>query len=303
MKSILSAFSFFILVLFFASCQSGPDDTLDPGNPGGGGTTTSDSTRLKMIIGIDTAFANGIDTSDKYLFQYDASKRLTFIDIYEYEPGQAGVQYHDNEQRFYNGTDTLPYKVVYYVDDHPTLDDIDTVYLTYQNGVIIKDSSISVQGAGNPVRYISVRKYKLLHGMLINANIYSLVGSSLVLTDSITSGQTYLNNNLVHQQDTLFGSGGNEIWDITRAYDNHPSPLQRISLPFPIYNYGFHLAENSFLQFAKSVNNETVTQYLDDGVPDYQENNLIQYKANGYPSIYRLGIPGFTDKIFFTYQE
>lgn len=297
MKTAL-AFLYFSLVLLMISCQQEPDDVLPDPDPSGEG----DSTYLKMVISLDTSKPSGADTSIKYVFTYDAQKRLEQVLIFEYYPGTPGVRFEHLEKRFYSGSDTLPYKMVTYFDDAPTSASIDTIYFTYHNGVLIKDSIISYQGTR--LDDVSTTTFH----QLANNRLYAIrkVESDgiLVSRDSLTSTQTWQNGNLRSQQDTLFLPGGIHTWDFQREFDNNPNPLRRTTLPYPMVNDDYWIGWDLVLAGAKTNNNEIGSTWKADNTLYYEIAGLYQYRTDGYPVILRADDSGNGEyKMFFIYQK
>jgi len=145
------------LSIIFTSCQKEVQEELPILPPQPIPTETiEDSTLLTKLVSVSGATLS--DTSGSYDITYDAMKRIkTVIATYLNDPGDTY-----EETRFYNGNDTLPYKIAIFWDGEV----YDTSFLTYNNGTIIKDSLISHEVTG------------------ANESIYSIVFSFVGLSNS-----------------------------------------------------------------------------------------------------------------------
>lgn len=282
-KLCLVSFVLLSCSLFFISCQPDLGFTGDDPPPG------NDSTYLKMLVMFDTSFPSGLDTLTKYTFQYDGQKRVQLIKVFEYDPGTAGYRYESYERRYYNGNDTLPYKVDLYYD---VLTDpfTDTIFLTYQNGVVVRDSThwsttagfggisvISFTPAGNN-RLLTVRKTRYSDGR--------------EQLDTIISIQNRQNGNLVSGKDSIWidNLAMPIIHDYQYEFDNKPDPFARLVLSFPYQNYEYQLSPLSLLPLIRNRNNptkETVVETNMVGTFDFGSDYSYQYRADGYPVVIR----------------
>lgn len=298
MRFVVYCVSFCALLSFFTSCQPEPDDTL-PTPPR---LEVNDSISIKMIVSIDTSFASGIDTADKLVFHYDALNRLVLIDFYEYEAGEPGVIYHNTEQHFYNGNDTLPYKMSGKIDMAPGPPYLHTVFYRYQNAVIVYDSVITTSSGG--FTSAQVRTFKWHGNGKISQNLYSVYPDSLHLTDSLVSVQTYQNGNLVLQFDTSLMASHGITQKSVYEYDNNINPLRRLNLPYPIVTDAGYTSTWSFIQEVMSANNQTKDyRILEewDLFSDYTTH--YTYRSDGYPVLARHNTTDFKYKVFYYYQK
>lgn len=284
MKNIFFAAIIGFCAAVFSSCQPDLDFTNPPSSPG------NDSTYLKMVVLFDTSFPSGLDTQTKYTFQYDAQKRVQLIKVFEYDPGTVGYQYESFERRYYTGNDTLPYKVVLYYDmlTEPVPD---TIFLTYQNGLVVRDSTVWRSGiyAGTSVlSFTSIASNRLL---TIRRTRYS---TGVEEVDSVISVQNRQNGNLVGGIDSVWmaNSPGESVLAYQYEFDNHPDPLARLVLPFSYQNYEYQLSPLSLLPVIKNRNNqtkETSVYTINGNTFDYEYGYSYQYRADGYPVVVRDG--------------
>jgi hypothetical protein len=222
----------------------------------------NDSAYVKMMVNFDTSFPSGLDTADVYQFFYDSQKRLIEVRSFFYEPGIIGGTLGYYEKRFYNGNDTLPYKLAQFWKDVFTNDQIDTVFLTYQNGVIVKDS-VKFYSGSQPYETI-VNRYKALSGGRVSVSSHNWQNLGIDFSDSAISYQTWVNGNLTTQKDTSFlpSSWTNEFsWQ----YDNHPNPFYRIALPYLTTNAQLYIGDYGDLFMTKTVNNEIAYSETENG--------------------------------------
>src|SRR5215813_5428277 len=116
MKLLIAIFSFMVTVILF-SCQK--EVSVDTGRGNGTGGTTNDSIVLSKIVTLDTTRPSGLDTVDITLFSYDSQGRLAEMNSNGREDSSSSpvYTYHDINRLYYNGSDTLPYKMTYTSND------------------------------------------------------------------------------------------------------------------------------------------------------------------------------------------
>lgn len=282
-----NCFFFIILLFVLASCQPEPDDTLlDPPAPTDPVTPPvlpNDSIYIRTMVIVDTDAAPGTDTIEKYVFHYDGLKRLDSLEWYDYEwHAPDGTYIHNYEKRYYNGNDTLPYKVMGTHRISPgTPVNTFTSYFQYLNGVVAHDSVIEASGTNvfNP----SLRKYKLLGNGKFEQTDYAVPGSGPIYSvDSTISVQTLQNGNIISQLDTSFNAMAYHNVKLIQEFDSHPNPLRRITIPYMIVTRaGFN--NYPYLQRAVLNNNETKTQRYVEGTIYDDYTTTYKYRADGFP--------------------
>lgn len=295
MKYVLSVL-FIFSVLLLVSCQQEPDDVILSPSPSG----VDDSTFLAAVVELDTTYPLGLDTSGISYFLYDSQKRLVQVRRLYYEPGAVGGTLDSYEKRFYTGNDTLPYKLAHYMEDAPTNDEIDTVFLTYQNGVIIKDSVLFYEGS--QLSSTVIHRFKVLSGSRVSVTAHRRIPGQPDFYDSVISHQTWINGNLAAQKDTTFAS---PYWgfNFSYQYDNNPNPLLRFALTYPMTNYMHNIGDYSDFFARLSINNETGwSEEYTGGQLNHVELSY-QYRADGYPLILRDKALGEPYKLLFIYQK
>jgi hypothetical protein len=280
-----------LVVLLLTSCQQEPDDVILSPSP----NTVDNSSYLKTIVSLDTSLPAGQDTSFVYHFLYDSQKRLVEIRGFDYETGLT----EENEKRFYNGNDTLPYKVVFYLEETPPFaDQIDTIYLTYQNGVIIKDSVIQYSGTQRHTPIVSYFRPLSANRWYISRYFQNPGGP--VFKDSVVGNLTWANGNLISQKDTTFQPLLNQ-WSSSAQYDNHPNPFYRYTLAYPFVSVFFMTRYPLFDQ--RTRNNQTSLTVTSNGTLSSQAQINYQYRSDGYPVSMTISGLGDTLKDLYFYQK
>lgn len=268
------------IILF--SCQADPDDTLPP-------ATTNDSIYISQLIEIDTLFEPGLDTSQKRVFSYDAAKRLTHFYFGEYFRGVAGADQMDDYYYFYNGNDTLPYKIE---NTFSTRDgqfrSYKTIFYYYNNqGVITKDSIVS-EDENHQLRSTLVSNYiRIADGHYRVEQKYT--EGVNVETGYIINRFTSAGGNITSIRDTTYPAHVNQsegVFVEQLSHDNHPNPLARISLRYPSNEGG---NDHTNIQ---SRNNVTRSDYVWEALGGgWKEAEIIdyqfEYRKDGYPVIRR----------------
>lgn len=297
MKTFLSGLVMLVLVVGFSSCQKEIENPTIV-------RTGADSTIISRYIGLDTTALPGRDTIFKILFDYDAQGRFIRETEYFKSTGSSTTTLYDDTvtvNYVYKGTDTLPYKAFKVARSYDGKQ-MDTVYLFYQNQVIIKDSTrrwaLEYIG-GATMESIEVNKY------VINA---SNVTATQYLVNTLTPAvwppacpgttvysQTFLNGNITSETGAYTSCSGTGNSSFIGAYDNKPNPLYAIRIPFPIL---------TSIGVVGSVqkNNVTGTGTVLPG------DNLVYnytYRSDGYPLIVRIldvGFPADSYKAVFVYK-
>ena len=265
----------------FFSCQPGIDD-IDPPQP-----EENDSIYISQVLELDTTYAPGIDTSQNTIYKYDASGRLSHVWFGEYMRGAVGAELTDDYYFFYNGTDTLPQKIVHLSGSKSsstvlTLFKYDTAYIFYNNaGVIVRDSTVSADEDRVHTRTTVSTFTRITDGHYRTDK--KMISANDVTTSYTNSHFVRSGGNLISSRDTAITEDGDTdmiiIADAT--YDDHPNPLLRTSLPYPTSSSGGILGESS-------RNNQIRWNGVYDYVAfkrEYLEMYEFKYRADGYPTI------------------
>lgn len=257
----------------FASCQQ---EINDP-NPGQN-SIGNDSIYISQYIELDTTL--GSDTTSKFIFLYDLQKRITQLKDYNYVTGTSTYEFITVENYFYNGNDTLPYKmVVERADGANVLLWRDTAFFWYDNGVIKKDSVLIYDNAG-ALTYTRVINYNK-----ISSNKYKLTGTGIP-GDSVIINQTITNGNITREE-SRFYSGAIVVsnLDIQQTFDMNPDPFYRISLRYPIWQ------SFSGAYFTGTQKNNSTEYRISGSFSQEHYIAVYQYRNDGYPVISRVADP------------
>jgi hypothetical protein len=267
--SVLAVFCVTILI----SCQKTVDGALPPEV-----VNKTDSIYLHKLVVLDTTRPAGRDTVEKYFFTYDDSKRI--VKVFSYWVGLRDSSSHDY---FYLGHDTLPFKIVdHSIEDHGAgfFHYADTIYYSYANGVVRKDSVLSwnlttgdiahapyvaeYTVSGNTVKKVS-RNYGVLSGR------YALVES-----DTAAFDVTYAAGNLTSHTST---SSSPHDHFVGATYDDKPNPLAKIfPARYPVFD-SYLMAD-----WYSQKNNPLRVEFQTD-IYSPMDNDLLTYtyRHDNYP--------------------
>jgi hypothetical protein len=249
----------------------------------------SDSIYIKSIIVIDTAWFGDRDTLFKFYFEYDGSKRISQLKEFGSYDRPTNLFWFKSDVKFtYFGADTLP--SVLYSRSSYYADFFDTVYLTYNNGTIIKDSS-ACGLQGSPPSFF-------------RSNFQDIGGNRLqVMTIDSTQGfpsdmktaSSYVNwvgGNLISEKDTVWVHSMPGIYRLDNKnyiYDQHPNPLRRVLLRFPTtVNYSNWITMSNGSTYLKNFASSSVNNFLTEA-NSIGLNSIdivtwnYTYRANGLP--------------------
>jgi hypothetical protein len=289
----------FLLVIGFSSCQKEIDW-------GTSGQVTNDSIYISQFVDLDTSFTPGLDTMDKTIFSFDTQKRIKAINIAIYTPGSPGITDIAWDERYYNGVDTLPYKIVCKFSGQT---EIDTTFIFYVNGRVVKDSTVS---------NASSSKLVALFNWLSSTRIYERnshydINNNVVQEDSSYFNRVWISQNQINTADTTYGLSTiipaffENIQSSAIQFDNNPNPLSKLSIGYPpdfgeyvgqpgLFWGGYELSllKNNFTivtysNFYPGSSTSTITysyKYRDDGYPLIGRNNSNSIKTiYGYTSL------------------
>ncbi len=286
-----------IFAISFTACQKEISvDTLPPAG------SVADSNYLDKIydIEIDGGVA---DTFNIWTYTYDANKRVIRMKAVSAEIGYP--EFSDN-QYFYNGSDTLPYKSIYIYGDGNTFQLDTTISYFYFNslGKRIKDSVLLLSNGTSLTYSLNYYQYS-------GDKIYGLAKDS-----TIDYSGTYVNKTF----DTATVLNGNIVFNVKHGdysrtvissfnYDDKPSPFAKLSnsKTYIIFPSGETLHKhmpqiNNRLKVREESFNNGISYYLYD--EDLTGKYL--YKPNGYPyQIYYPdpSDPSFIYKVSFVYKS
>lgn len=291
MKKASIALTIITGVLLFTSCQREVEDIFaTPGLL----PPASDSNYISRFIELDTTYTTGLDTFYKRNWAYDANKRVKEQHETEFAAGTHDSDYTLHEYRYYNGTDSVPFKVVRN-EWFPTERFTDTIFFTYNsNKLIIKDSVIHYKD-GSLISYIVSRFNQRADGSYRIDRTTAYAGGSMFASDSILSRRTVTAGNIVAASDSVFSDampGGlysSSFYSYT--YDNGHNPFLRTLLPYPVRNYDPSFLFHPFYYPIQSTLNNplthTQTHHFASGTGTYTGSCQYVYNNRSYPTIIR----------------
>lgn len=268
MRILLFA-SFVLSLCFFVSCQKEvsvelPTRTQDDKN---------DSIYLKQLVYLDTTVTPGVDTALRFDFSYDSQKRLIGISSKEYFASLPGPELWAEYELFYQGADTLPYKVItnsgsFTPGDTPSSD---TSFLTYQNGWVERDS-ILYSGQ------VFTKNQVFAFTKLSDTRWKMLFKGNGVIVDSTFITLSRVNGNIVSEKDSTYAGSLKRVGAYTISYDTKTNPYYRFTIPYPT------LTLSNWLFGEKFPNNQlsySSTSSLPG--PPYNSRYEYQYNSNNLP--------------------
>lgn len=275
-----------LLSIIIFSCQKEKNQDRQGENPIG------DSTTLSMYVDLDTTATSGLDTVEVQKYSYDNSKRLSKSYYIEYTDGIPDGLYVTD--LFYNGIDTLPFKIVgtFYELPSGNADAPEIGYYFYKDG---KLSSDSVSRNDPSVYYVNSYTYD--NNTIISTNIYA---STPPIISVDKHYQTKTNGNTTSQLDSSFVNG---------VFSGSPEVILSAS---------YDTKHNPFYNLVSSIDNTPSVYSLETYSEDMivEKNNPVEinsgfhikyvydYNSNGYPAVARVfDIEGPTEfwfkRIFF----
>ena len=288
MKRYFGALIIVLSYVFFTSCQKEIDwDKED--------LFGNDSTTLQKLVVLDTNYVSGIDTVIKWELLYTSDKKLSRIYYTGYRNVAGPSRTLLFEELIYNyqGVNAYPESIIDKFSDpqDPSRNYSDTTFFTYNNGLIVKDSTISLYG------------YEVSEFTKLASNRYKMHQRSPdFISGGINIDTTYIlvdwqNGNLLSETDSLWlPSLG--FWNIEISlfnYDLKPNPFKSLALPYPTPANGDLPLFGIEALFMPTTNN-MIRQVLGSGTYTI----LYEYGTNGLPKIGR-DEDGL--KIIFQYVE
>lgn len=289
MRHIL--FSGFLSLIIF-SCQKDKTSERRTENP------QSDSTTLAMYVDLDTTKISGSDTLVVQKYSYDNLKRLSKSYYIEYDDGVPGAL--SLTDLFYNGNDTLPFKITETNYELPSgyTDDQDIGYYFYKDGKLISDS---IRRSNAPTFFVNTYTYE--NNAIISTNIYPSVPYIITVNKHY---QTRTNGNTTSQLDSSFVDGvfsGDSKVSFSASYDTKNNPFQNLmsdmsssSIPSGIYT------QETYSESMLYEKNNPV-----EIISGFHLKYFYEYNQNDYPSVTRVydieGPTEFLYKRIFIYTK
>jgi hypothetical protein len=311
-------YKFLYLIFFvitFSACQK--EASLENGSNPVVPVTSPDSTYLSKIykISFDGAVLDTVEITNYF---YDASKRVTRLTLTGSNiPGSSIFR---DEQYFYNGTDTLPYKSVnieYLNFGAPTTYTTTSFFYYNAAGQKIADSIIQTAPNSAPLARIeTVNHYQYAAGKIYGTgqersfftNNTSSIGHNSMDTATL-DGAGNLISNRKHKQYNPPSAFANDTIISVITYDAKPSPFARLS-NYKAYTV-FPSGETVYDESAQKNNRLHITETTTGNITGYNLydedfTGLYTYHANGYPKEifipnYLSTNPGNYFRFVFTY--
>lgn len=270
MKTVVGFLVAVSFVVGFSSCQKEI-------NWGLNNSTQGDSSFLTKFILLDTTLPAGSDTVQKIFFTYDNAKRLSRIHLYIV--GSIDTAIYDFS---YTGNETAPHMMINKQTGYngPGTYFIDSIFYSWNNGIVVKDSSIQWVYPGNTHDATFVRNF-ILAGTLtkIYEREYVYIGAvfTLINFDSAFYNVSYTSGNLSSQNKV---DGAAAFYNSVQAtYDTKNNPLTKI------IKFRYSCFENyPFNDWGTQKNNPLQVQYQDASLFSGTEQYTYKYRLDDYPA-------------------
>lgn len=243
----------------------------------------NDSVYIKSLVILDSFVLSANDTAFKFFFDYDSQKRLNRLREFHYVSNT--IDFTSDVRFSYSGNDTLP--SVLYVYSIYSLPVYDTVYLSYNNGKIVKDSS-AYGTPGSPKSFVKFDFLQVSNNLYTGSYIDSVFGFQASRT-TLNSNVNWQNGNMVAEKDTIqYVSGPTYFQSKDYTYDQNPNPLRKAMLNFPTTGFYFNTTSmahgNLYLKaFVNNSANNILTEIYNPG--NELTTWVYTYGANGLPKI------------------
>ncbi|MBS1736312.1 MAG: hypothetical protein JSS98_06835 [Bacteroidetes bacterium] len=267
MRHIL--FSGFLSLIIF-SCQKDKTPERRTENP------QSDSTTLAMYVDLDTTKISGSDTLVVQKYSYDNLKRLSKSYYIEYDDGVPDGLYLT--ELFYNGNDTLPFKVIRTDYELPSgnlsSSNFNNVgYYYYEDGKLTSDS---ITSSSDPSIFY-VTSYSYEKNAITTTYILT---QSPPLISAVKYYQTKTNGNTTLQIDSSFVNGtfsGSPEMSLSASYDTKHNPFYHLlssitNIPPEIYSIETYsedmiVEKNNPIEIISGFHLKYIYEYNQDDYP------------------------------------
>ncbi len=302
-KSIQLCITIAIVIISIISCRK-DNSSSQQNNP-----NTGNDTLLSKFIELDTTQAAPYDTIVITSYKYDNLNRIiTIADLY-YDNGFPSITNSDVSNYYYNGADTIAYKMIKISEDDGggpgSTVYSDTTYFLSSS----KDSSTTTATTNGVSTTEAGFTYTIED--IGNGTFIQTINSPGIPSHPDTVSQTTANGFVISQVDNTFTATSYPAQypthNLVFSFDNHPNPFYKIYhgiLKEPvIYDYnqaevGSSAQKNNYTQISSEPN-----------YPLLSEESKFQYsyKANGYPATiveydWTSGPPIFSFKGIYIYQ-
>lgn len=287
MNPFLKIVSAVVFTLVLASCQKEL-------SPEGGSVlpppVTGNSIYLAQYLEIDSIPGSGPDTTTVLKMEYDAQHRLVLLSAFNSATASVTLAFYEKYHYQYNGSDTLPSRVIYELREEDATTNLntarDTSYYTYNAAgkVILDSASRNHSSSMGASRYFTKSEYSYFNGFFVIKKTDNDGGTINQSLDSVfvTIGN---NNNLAALRsanyslpDTMFDYDYNSSF----SYDNHPNPFYRPALYATIPLFEFESTAVALFQKNNPVSISQTSSYSGPST----ENITYTYNANGYPAVF-----------------
>ena len=233
------------------------------------------------------------DTVYKMHYVYDHLKRVVEMYDTEYDPQPIVAERYNY---FYNGTDTLPFKMVFSIDGTPFFMETTTTFFYYNNmGLRIKDSSVTDRVWKDNGTITDQFTYRSLAYYTYQDNkIFGYTKDSILLemgtnmshyTSKYDTATTDARGNIIHSIRVENYMENNQLVpyrDVaTMTYDNHINPLFKLTnrQTFLVFPWG----ETLFRDFVQPNNRTSIIETNVKWQDNYSQYYTFGYLNNGYP--------------------
>jgi hypothetical protein len=276
--------------LLLISCQKEVEDIFaTPGLT----PPASDSNYISRFIEFDTTYSSGLDTFYKREWLYDASKRVKELSEMQFSAGTHDSDYTLHEYRFYNATDSVPYKVIRNEWFAGPERFTDTIFISYNsNKLIVKDSVIHYKD-GVLISYIVTRFNERPDGSFwIDRTTDG--GGGFFVRDSMLSRRIVNSGNILTASDSTYTTAPPALYSSSfynYTYDSQHNPFLRSLLPYPVRNYDPSAIFQPFYYPVQSTLNNPLTHsqthHIAGGTSVISGTCRYVYNNRGYPTIIR----------------
>lgn len=274
-----------IISLTLFACQRPVDEEIQPIPPAPETeeppTATVDSTLVSKIIYFIEPGTGPEDTTEYTSFEYDSQKRTTLS--VRVEKDYSAVYSTETYRYYYNGNDTLPWKMTRQsrFNYYPEQNYDDTIFLRYQNGVVVYDSTVFYR-QGSPTMHTA------------QSNTLVQRGDSIYIR---WINQDMQGGELIVSEDRLLKvyarrSAGNllELWSEARIYGGHysidytthPDPLRRTYVPFLFDYHAWEWGRAAYQNLPSRVLNNDAPNPPGTGFWAWFKHDY-EYRPDGYP--------------------
>jgi hypothetical protein len=219
-------------ILLFACQKEVSQDTTSPSSPAG-----NDSTVLSKYIQLDTL--NGrTDTISVLNFEYDNLKRITKVTSISYFNNLPDLtDSYDKSFYYYNGSDTLPSKILeVFSDKIKETDSVIWFFTRNANQVVIRDSFIDFHASPNFIDTTAITsKYTIYADSVIeNYSNYNPATSS-GNHEKFKHQLVRTNNNITQQISFQYlAPVYDELFTSNFQFDDKPNPFFKMDINYPI---------------------------------------------------------------------